>query len=156
MSRPADEARSTAERIAGECVAFVERKFGFALPYTPGSLIVADAIVDKIRETGATDRQAARLLVGLGCYAGEVLTRHARGSWRTRAEMGLRGAATFPLVVAFPGAVCCDVVEHVFRRFRDPEDASLAALYEGRQATVSGPAIDAASAPRSDPQSRSR
>ena len=64
---------STASRRAEESVEFVHKKFGFALPYSPESLLVVEAIVDKIKATGATEQQASGLLAGLGCYVGEVL-----------------------------------------------------------------------------------
>ena len=42
-------------RIADRAVAFVERKFGIVLPYNPPSLLLVDAIVDKIKATGSGD-----------------------------------------------------------------------------------------------------
>ena len=51
----------TAPQIAEGSVQFVHKKFGFALPYTPESLILVDAIVDKIKATGATEQQASGL-----------------------------------------------------------------------------------------------
>jgi hypothetical protein len=73
---------TTASQVAEGSVAFVNDKFGFSLPYTPESLIVVDAIIDKIKATGATEQQASGLLSGLGCYVGEVLVKHAKASWR--------------------------------------------------------------------------
>lgn len=109
---------------------FVQKKFGFALPYSPESLLVVDAIVDKIKETGATEQQASGLLAGLGCYVGEVLVKHARGSWRSTAEMGMTRSCRFPVVVALPGVTGCDAIGKVFERFSDGSKESLAALYE--------------------------
>ena len=40
---------STAAQVAERSVAFIERKFGFRLPYTPESLILVDAIIDKVK-----------------------------------------------------------------------------------------------------------
>ena len=126
---------ATAEGLARESVAFIQEKFGFLLPYTPESLLLVDAIVDKIKATQATEEQAASILLRLGCYAGEVFVRHARGSWRPTAEMGSGPAlSAFPLVVALPGLIGCDVIGEVHRRFREGGEASLAALYEGQQA----------------------
>ena len=75
----------TVRPLAEGSVEFVCKKFGFTLPYTPESLLVVDAIVDKINATGATEQQASGLLAGLGCYVGEVFVRHARASWRSTA-----------------------------------------------------------------------
>lgn len=121
---------NTASRCAEESVEFVRKKFGFALPYSPESLLVVDAIVDKIKATGATEQQASGLLAGLGCYLGEVLVRHARGSWRSTAEMGVKTSSRFPVVVALPGVTGCDAIGKVFERFSGASKESLTALYE--------------------------
>ena len=99
---------TTAAQLAEGSVAFVNDKFGFSLPYTPESLIVVDAIIDKIKATGATEQQASGLLSGLGCYVGEVLVRHGRASWRWAAEMGMSESCRFPVVLALPGPTGCD------------------------------------------------
>jgi len=121
---------TTASRCAEESVEFVQKKFGFALPYSPESLLVVDAIVDKIKATGATEQQASGLLAGLGCYVGEVFVRHARGSWRWTTEMGMTASCRFPVVVALPGVMGCDAIGKVFERFSAGSEESLAALYE--------------------------
>lgn len=117
---------------------FVQKKFGFDLPYTPESLIVVDAIVDKIKATGATEQQASGLLSGLGCYVGEVFVRHARGSWRWTAEMGMTRSCRFPVVVALPGATGCDVIGKVFQRFSSGAAESVALFYERALAPPAG------------------
>ena len=89
---------SSAPQLAEESVGFVDRKFGFRLPYTPESLIVVDAIVDKVRATGAAEQQASGILAGLGCYVGEVFVRHARASWRRADEMGMGESCRFAAV----------------------------------------------------------
>ncbi len=109
---------------------FVSRKFGFVLPYTPESLIVVDAIVDKVKATGATEEQAAGVLSGLGCYAGEVFVRHARASWRWTTEMDMTASCRFPVVLALPGLTGCDPIGKVFRRYGVGGAESLVHLYE--------------------------
>lgn len=121
---------ATARQVAEESVAFVERKFGFRLPYTPASLIVVDSIVDKIGATGATERQASGLLCGLGCYVGEVFVRNARASWRWATEMGMGESCRFPAVLALPGPTGCDPIGRVFDRFARGPAESAALLYE--------------------------
>ena len=110
-------------------MAFVERKFGLRLPYTPESLIFVDALIDKIRETGAAEQEASGVLGALGCYVGEVFVRHARASWRSAAEMGMGSSSRSPAVLALPGATGCDPIAGVFQRFCG-RPSSLAALYE--------------------------
>jgi hypothetical protein len=119
----------TAPQIADAAVAFVERKFGFRLPYTPESLIVVEAIVDKVRETGAAEHEAFGVLSGLGCYVGEVLVRHARASWRSATEMKMSTSCRFSAVLALPGPAGCDPIGCVFQRFGSGT-TSLARLYE--------------------------
>jgi hypothetical protein len=121
---------ASAPQLADKSVEFVEKKFGFALPYTPESLIVVDAIVDKIRATGANEKQVSGLLSGLGCYVGEVFVRHAKASWRSTAEMRMSGSSRFPVVLALPGLVGCDAIGMVFRRFAGEPGGGVAQLYE--------------------------
>lgn len=111
-------------------MAFIERKFGFRLQYTPESLILVDAIIDKVKATGATEQQAPGLLSGLGCYVGEVLVRNARASWRWTAEMGMSESCRFPIVLAWPGATACDPIGRVFQRFGSGPPESVAQFYE--------------------------
>ena len=120
----------TAPQIAQGAVALVQRKFGFKLDYDPPSLIVVDALVDKIKETGATEHQASGLLLGLGCYVGEVFVRNARGSWRDTAQMAMKKTVAYPIVIALPGAVGCDPLGAVFRRFASGPPEGVASLYE--------------------------
>ena len=136
----------TAPKIAEGSVEFVHKKFGFALPYTPESLILVDAIVDKIKATGATEQQASGLLSGLGCYVGEVLVRHARASWRWTAEMSMTRSCRFPIVLVLPGLTGCDAIGQAFERFRDGNADGAALLYEktvGLKQPVPGGALDA-------------
>ena len=120
----------TAGPLAEGSVEFVCKKFGFALPYTPASLLVVDAIVDKIKATGATEQQASGLLAGLGCYVGEVFVRHAKASWRSTTEMGMTESCRYPVVLVLPGLSTCDAIGQVFRRFNGGIPESLALFYE--------------------------
>jgi hypothetical protein len=129
---------STAQQLAEGSVVFVEQKFGFKLLYTPESLILVDAIVDKIRETGATEQQASGLLSGLGCYVGEVFVRNAKASWRGTAEMGMSRSCRFPAVLALPGPTGCDPIGRVFQRFNGGPTDSVALLYETAVPPVRG------------------
>lgn len=91
---------------------------------------MVDALVDKIKATGASEQQASGLLLGLGCYVGEVFVRHGRATWRLTAEMGMSKVCEFPMVVALPGAVGCNAIGQVFDRFRVGESASVATFYQ--------------------------
>jgi hypothetical protein len=120
----------TAPQYAERAVAIVKQKFGFVLPYNPPSLIVVDAIIDKIKETGASEQQASGFLFGLGCYVGEVFVRNAGASWRATAEMRMADKCGFPIVLALRGAAGCNPVGQVFVRFRQGTAHSVATLYE--------------------------
>jgi hypothetical protein len=120
----------TAPQIAQGAVALVKKKFGFQLNYDPPSLIVIDMLIDKIKETGASEHQASGLLLGLGCYVGEVFVRHARASWRATAEMGMSRTCAYPIILALPGAVGCNAIGIVFRRFATGPAESAALLWE--------------------------
>jgi hypothetical protein len=120
----------TAPQIAQGAVALVKKKFGFQLNYDPPSLIVIDMLIDKIKETGASEHQASGLLLGLGCYVGEVFVRHARASWRETAQMGMSKTCAYPIILALPGAVGCDAIGIVFRRFAAGPPESAALLWE--------------------------
>ena len=126
-----------APRLAQRSVAFVEQKFGFELPYTAESLAFVEEVIDRIRATGATEQQAAGLLVGLGCYAGEVLVRKARATWRCATDVKSDAPARFPIVLTLAGATVCDPLGRVFQLFADPAADSLSSLYE--TATSAGP-----------------
>jgi hypothetical protein len=142
-----------APQIARRSVLFVEEKFGVELRYTAESLVFVEAVVDRIRATGASEEQASGLLAGLGCYAGEVLVRHARASWRGAAEVKADAPARFPALLTLPGAKVCDPLACVFARFADPASDGLATLYDlalGAPSTAPGrpPAPEPARDPR--------
>jgi hypothetical protein len=120
----------TAPQIAQGAVALVKKKFGFQLNYDPPSLIVVDMLVDKIKETGASEHQASGLLLGLGCYVGEIFVRHARASWRETVQMGMTKTCAYPILLALPGKVGCDAIGIVFRRFNTGPLESAALLWE--------------------------
>lgn len=147
-TRPLDLKPSprTAPKFAERAVLIVSQKFRFALPYNPPSLIVVDALVDKIKETGASEQQASGLLFGLGCYVGEVFVRNLGASWRSTAEMGMGHVCGFPIVLALRGGIGCNPVGKVFGRFREGEAQSAADLYEsvgGSAAAAAPPGPDA-------------
>src|SRR5687768_5174109 len=88
-------------------------------------------LIDKIKETGASVHQASGLLLGLGCYVGEVFVRNARASWRETAQMGMTKTCAYPILLALAGGkVGCDAIDVVFRRFEKGAPESAAALYE--------------------------
>jgi hypothetical protein len=145
-ARPQDLKPSprTAPQFAERAVSLVQQKFGFSLPYNPPSLIVVDALVDKIKETGASEQQASGLLFGLGCYVGEVFVRNAGASWRATAEMGMAHVCGFPVVLALRSGEGCNPVGKVFGRFREGAAHSVADLFE----SLGGPPVSVPASPK--------
>jgi len=119
-----------APQIARRSVLFVEEKFGVELRYTAESLVFVEAVIDRIRATGASEEQASGILAGLGCYAGEVLVRNARASWRGAAEVKAGAPSRSPILLTLAGARVCDPLACVFARFADPASDGLATLYD--------------------------
>ena len=118
-----------APQLARRSVEFVQQKFEFELRYTAESLVFVEAVIDQIRATGATEQQASGLLVGLGCYAGEVLVRQARATWRCATDVKASAPTRSPIVLTLAGATVCDPLARVFQLFADPSADSLASLY---------------------------
>jgi hypothetical protein len=120
----------TAAQMAQEAAVYVERKLGVPLPWTPVSPPAIDAIVDKIKETGATEQQAAGLLFALGCFVGEVFVRNAGGIWRRTEDLGMSKMCSFPIVVELPSVGGCNPIGKVFKRFRNGAGDSVAHFYQ--------------------------
>ena len=120
----------TAPQIAQGAVALVKKKFGFQLNYDPPSLIVVDLLVDKVKETGASEHQASGLLLGLGCYVGGPMAVAGMVVPSSCAQMGMTRTCTYPIILALPGRVGCDAIGIVFRRFTTGPAESAALLWE--------------------------
>ncbi|MGY0021483.1 hypothetical protein [Streptomyces sp. cg35] len=115
----------SAPRLAAAVVAAASDISGIELDYGPDSIALVEDIVDGFRSDGATSGEMAESLVAFGCYVGEILVRHASGTWR-HAPAPHR---EFPLVVELPGAIECDPIDWVFRRLEHGSDLSVRALY---------------------------
>jgi hypothetical protein len=129
-----------APQIARRSVQFVEEKFGLELRYTVESLVFVEAVIDRIRATGASEEQARGVLAGLGCYAGEVLVRNARASWRPATEVKAGGPSRSPILLTLAGARVCDPLARVFERFADPSSDGVASLYDTALGVTGGEA----------------
>ncbi|MFD8565717.1 hypothetical protein [Streptomyces sp. NPDC059639] len=98
---------------------------GAELDYSPSSIELVEEIIDSFRSDGATCDEMAESLAEFGCYVGEILVRHAGGTWRH----GPATQHTVPLAVELPGPRRCHPVDWVFRRLEHGPDVSIRALY---------------------------
>ncbi|MCQ4212944.1 hypothetical protein [Streptomyces longispororuber] len=96
------------------------------LDYSPESIVVVEDIVDSFRAEGVTDEEMVESLIAFGCYVGEILTRHAGGSWQHAPSAP---AASVPVVVKLPGSVECHPIDWVFRRLKFGSTVSIRDLY---------------------------
>lgn len=110
---------------AADIVASAADISGTTLDYSPESIDLVEEIVDELRADGATGEEMAESMVGFGCYIGEILTRHAGGTWR-RAPAAQQ---TVPLVVELPDARQCRPIDWMFRRLELGDGVSLHGLY---------------------------
>ena len=81
---------------------------GIQLDYSLDSLGFADSVLRSLRANGVTVEQVPEVLLGFGCYLGEVVLRAREGSWRANSATALPisivlsdGTAFDPLGVAF-------------------------------------------------------
>jgi hypothetical protein len=123
---PDEGTPSEAVRMAEQFVAMVQRATGTRLGYDPRSLVSVDEIVDDIRATGLSEEDASGMIYAVGCYVGEVLVRHAGGSWRMTSDLGLAASCGWPIVVVLPDGTGCNPIGKAFRRFRNGAAESLA------------------------------
>ena len=115
-----------AVRMAEKFVSMVSRTNGVRLGYDPRSLVLVDEIMDDIRATGLSEEDASGMIYAVGCYVGEVLVRHAGGSWRLTADLGVSASCGWPVVIVLPDGTGCNPIGKAFKRFRNGPVDSLA------------------------------
>jgi hypothetical protein len=118
----------TAAQIAAMIVPFAQQNYGAALDYSPESLRAIDGILDDLRRDQQFD-QIQPLLFAFGCYLGEVLVRHAQGTWKTTADLGMSTIASSPIVIGLPDGRGCNPVGKVYKRFMNGPEDNLAWFY---------------------------
>jgi hypothetical protein len=102
-----------------------------SLDYSPASLEEVDAVVEGFRQDGASVQELAELLVGFGCYLGEVVRRELGGYWQAEEDLDEsdRAAAGW-MVLAFGDCLWCNPIGRVFGRFLQGEEDYLPDFYE--------------------------
>lgn len=93
------------EREAEEFCKLASHEYGLQLDYTPDTFRRLEALMQESFGPGSADDHPA-LIVGMGCYVGEVLIRTFGGEWRANEEFfhspavvieGKLQTRTFPL-----------------------------------------------------------
>lgn len=112
----------TDETFAEEAAVFVRVMAdvapGVRLDGSPGSLADLDAALTASFGWAGAPPAPESLMLGVGCYMGEVIRRHLGGSWNDEGHLEGAGVA----VEAFP-------LQRARRRLEDPEAGSLAAYF---------------------------
>lgn len=119
-----------AARFAQGVVATARQVDGVQLDYSVASLEEVDRILGTYHDDGLDAAQVAGTVFAFGCYLGEVLVRHAGGTWQDldpRAGQQL-GAA---IGVRMPDGSVADPVGQAFRRVEDGPGNSLPWFYTG-------------------------
>jgi hypothetical protein len=108
------------------------------LDFSPGSLEVADALVESLREEGLDGEGAAETLFVLGCYLGEVMVRGLGGAWVPTSRSSLRGVSPWPMVVALPDGSAWDAIGKAYKRLELGDAEYLPAFFASAAAGGGG------------------
>ncbi len=73
--------QSTVKGYAEDAVRTMQKVYGIQMDHSLDSLAHVDRVLREWREGGAPLEAVTKSLYALGSYAGEVLVRHAHGSW---------------------------------------------------------------------------
>ena len=114
-------------RIAVDLAA---REYDTLLDFSPGSLEVADSLIDSLREEGIDGEGAAEALFVLGCYLGEVMVRQLGGAWVATARSPLRAVSPWPMVVALADGSAWDAIGKAYKRLELGDSEYLPAFFE--------------------------
>jgi hypothetical protein len=68
-------------RFAADIVAVVREGGRVRLDYSPGSLATLDHVIEGIRRERPPRQAVSDILIGFGCYLGEVMVREAGAEW---------------------------------------------------------------------------
>jgi len=130
LDREPPEKRPPAAEYAAKIVAEVAPLLGEnkQIDFSPNSLVVIDALLDRMRETTKVDVSKALLI--LGVYVGEVFIRNIGGKWMNREESGMAELATGPLVVSLASGTFLNPLGKVLKRFDQGNGESLAYYYQ--------------------------
>ena len=119
------------EHHAAEFCELVRSGFGLELDYSPGTLGQLDDFVDTHCGSGSADDHST-LIVGMGCYLGEVVIRNHGGHWSADEEFFHSPA----VVIAGKLETRAFTLSRVWRRFEYGTEQSLVAYYGDLRRTL--------------------
>jgi hypothetical protein len=120
-------------------VALAREEYDAELDFSPGSLELADTLVDSLREEGLDGEGAAETLFVLGCYLGEVMVHRLGGTWVPTSRSSLRGVSPWPMVVALADGSAWDTIGKAYKRLELGDSEYLPAFFEAAAGRARGP-----------------
>lgn len=114
-----DITAENAPLFAADIVASTKQISGKTLDYSVKSLKIVDKIVGGFHSEGVTVQAIAETVFGFGCYVGEVLVRHAAGTWRAATQEEMDTIYGVPLIVVLSGGVTANPIGKVIKRLEN-------------------------------------
>lgn len=111
-------------------VTVAREEYDTILDYSPGSLESLDSEIESLREEGLDGEAVAEVLFVFGCYLGEVMVRHLRGTWVPTARSPLRDLSPWPMVVMLADGSAWDTVGKVYKRLELGDSEFLPAFFQ--------------------------
>jgi hypothetical protein len=102
------------------------------LDYSVASISEVDKIIARFHAEGMRADQVGETVFSFGCYVGEVMVRHLRGTWKMLAETDLPNELTENsnlMVIEFPNGTVCNPIGKAFKLLEFGELESLAYFY---------------------------
>lgn len=100
------------------------------LDFSVESLNHIEFMLDYMNNMGATPDDVGAPVIAFGFYVGEVMRRHAGGSWRNTEETPFNGLSPFPSVVELPDGGMCDPIGKAFKRLTNGIEDNIPYFYE--------------------------
>ena len=111
-------------------VTVAREEYDTILDYSPGSLDSLDTEIESLREEGLDGEAVAEVLFVFGCYLGEVMVRHLKGTWVPTARSPLRDLSPWPMVVTLADGSAWDTVGKVYKRLELGDSEFLPAFFQ--------------------------
>jgi len=152
-SAPPTTANDLARQIAQDTVRQLVVLEKVDLDFTPMSLTIVEQILDRCSTRGMRSTNQEGLVIGLGCYFGEVARRHAGARWVHHKDTPIAHVPAYPpefLHLAVPMSEG-DQYINVFKKITARLDGDRAASITGYYKIVTTRDMTKASAERAKP-----
>lgn len=133
---PPGTANDLARQIAQDTVRQLVALEKVALDFTPMSLSTVEQILDRCSARGMRSSNQNGLVMGLGCYFGEVVRFHARGQWMHHKDTPLAKMPGYPpnflhlMIPSSEGEQFVNVFNKIAARLDGDRGTSVAAYYK--------------------------